>query len=106
MSAHTRTLLTVICEAALEKKLVADLEQLGAPGWTLSDVRGRGSHGLRRAAWDTEGNIRAEIICERELAERIAHHLQDRYYANYAMVCYLAEVEVLRPAKFAGKPAG
>jgi nitrogen regulatory protein PII len=42
--AHT-TLLTVICEAALEHKLVTDLEQLGAPGWTLSDVRGRGAAG-------------------------------------------------------------
>ncbi len=100
--AHT-TLLTVICEAALEKKLVADLEQLGAPGWTLSDARGRGSHGLRRAAWDTEGNIRAEILCERALAERIAGHLQARYYANFAMICYLAEVEVLRPEKFQAK---
>ena len=103
--AHT-TLLTVICEAALEHKLIADLEQLGAPGWTLSDVRGRGSHGLRRADWDTAGNIRAEILCARELAERIAHHLQERYYANFAMICYLAEVEVLRPEKFAAKSAG
>ena len=100
MPAHTRTLLTVICEAALEKKLLADLETLGAPGWTLSDARGRGSRGVRSAGWDTEGNIRLEVICARDLAERIAHHLLEHYYANYAMVCYLAEVEVLRPEKF------
>ena len=71
MSIHQRTLLTVICEAALEKKLVADLEQLGAPGWTISDARGRGNRGVRSAGWDTEGNIRLEIICNRELAERM-----------------------------------
>lgn len=100
MDAHTRTLLTVICEAALEKKLVGDLEQLGAPGWTISDARGRGGRGVRSAGWDTEGNIRLEIICARDLAERIAEHLQARYYANFAMVCYLAQVEVLRPEKF------
>lgn len=100
MNANTRTLLTVICEAALEKKLVADLEQLGAPGWTLSDARGRGSRGVRRADWSTEGNIRLEVVCNRELAERLAQHLQAQYYAHYAMICYLAEVEVLRPAKF------
>lgn len=100
MPAHTRTLLTVICEAALEKKLLADLERLGAPGWTLSDARGRGSRGVRSAGWDTEGNIRLEVICTREVAERIAQHLQDKYYANFAMVCYLAEVQVLRPEKF------
>ena len=100
MDAHIRTLLTVICEAALEKKLVADLEQLGAPGWTISDARGRGGRGVRSAGWDTDGNIRVEIICTRDIAERIAGHLQARYYANYAMVCYLAQVEVLRAEKF------
>lgn len=100
MDAHIRTLLTVICEAALEKKLVADLEQLGAPGWTISDARGRGGRGVRSAGWDTEGNIRVEIICTRDIAEGIAGHLQARYYANYAMVCYLAQVEVLRAEKF------
>jgi hypothetical protein len=100
MDAHIRTLLTVICEAALEKKLVVDLEQLGAPGWTISDARGRGGRGVRSAGWDTEGNIRLEIICTRDVAERIAGHLQARYYANYAMVCYLTQVEVLRAEKF------
>jgi hypothetical protein len=90
----------VICEAALEKKLLADLEQLGAPGWTISDARGRGARGVRSAGWDTEGNIRVEIICARDIAERLASHLQDRYYANFAMVCYLAQVEVLRAEKF------
>ena len=100
MPAHTRTLLTVICEAALEKKLAADLQELGAPGWTIADVRGSGHHGERRAGWDNEGNIRVEIICAGELAERIAGHLQQRYYDNYAMVCYLSPVQVLRPDRF------
>ena len=100
MNAHMRTLLTVICEAALEKKLVADLQVLGAPGWTISDARGRGGRGVRSAGWDTDGNIRLEIICTRDIAERIAAHLQARYYANFAMVCDLAQVEVLRPEKF------
>lgn len=100
MDAHIRTVLTVICEAALEKKLVVDLQQLGAPGWTISDARGRGGRGVRSAGWDTEGNIRVEIICTRDIADRIANHLQARYYANFAMVCYLSQVEVLRPEKF------
>jgi hypothetical protein len=55
---------------------------------------------VRSAGWDTEGNIRVEIICTRDLAERLATHLQEQYYANFAMVCYLAQVEVLRPEKF------
>lgn len=100
MSPNNRTLLTVICEAVLESKLVSDLQTLGAPGWTLSDARGRGSRGVRSAGWEAEGNIRVEIICTRDLAQRISEHLQTRYYDHYAMVCFLSEVEVLRPAKF------
>ncbi|WP_339843870.1 transcriptional regulator [uncultured Halopseudomonas sp.] len=100
MSMSTRTLLTLICEAALEPRLVKDLERLGAPGWTLSDARGSGTRGVRSAGWDNDGNIRLEVICGRERAEQIIQHLQERYYDNYAMICYLSDVEVLRPQKF------
>jgi len=100
MNHPTRTLLTLICEAALENRLVKDLEQLGAPGWTLSDARGSGSRGVRSAGWDNDGNIRVEVICNRELAERIAGHVQERYYDNFAMICWLSDVEVLRAGKF------
>lgn len=100
MQLPTRTLLTLICEAALEQRLIKDLEQLGAPGWTLSDARGTGSRGVRRAGWDNDGNIRLEIVCSRDKAEAIAHHVQQRYYHNFAMICYLSTVEVLRPEKF------
>lgn len=100
MNHPTRTLLTLICEAALENRLIKDLEHLGAPGWTLSDARGSGTRGVRSAGWDNDGNIRLEVICSNELAERIARHFQERYYDNYAMVCYLSQVEVLRAEKF------
>ncbi|UAW98383.1 transcriptional regulator [Halopseudomonas nanhaiensis] len=100
MSMPTRTLLTIICEAPLESRLLRDLEQHGAPGWTISDARGRGSRGVRSAGWDNDGNIRVEVICTHEIAEQIAHHVQEKYYANFAMVCFLSEVEVLRPQKF------
>ena len=100
MSMSTRTLLTLNCEAALEARVIKDLEKLGAPGWTLSDARGSGTRGKRSAGWDNDGNIRLEIICGRDRAEQIVNHLQARYYDNYAMICFLSEVEVLRPQKF------
>lgn len=69
-------------------------------GYTVSDARGRGSRGVRDAAWEEAANIRVEVICPRALAEDLLRHLQERYYANYAMVAFLAEIEVLRPEKF------
>ena len=46
-----RTLLTVITEAAVEEPLLRDLDKLGISGYTVTDARGRGSRGIRDAAW-------------------------------------------------------
>ncbi|MDP1651453.1 MAG: transcriptional regulator [Rhodocyclaceae bacterium] len=95
-----RTLLTVITEAAIEQPLLRDLDRLGVRGYTVSDARGRGSRGVRDAAWDEAANIRIEVICSRMLADSVLGHLQARYYADYAMVAFLQDVEILRPDKF------
>ncbi len=95
-----RTLLTVITEAVIEQSLLRDLERIGVRGYTVSDARGRGSRGVRDAAWEEAANIRIEVICPRGQAESVIGHLQTRYYADYAMVAYLQEIEILRPDKF------
>ncbi len=95
-----RSLLTVITEAALEEALLRDFDRLGVRGYTVSDVRGRGSRGVRDAAWNEAANIRIEVICPRSLAESLLQHLQAHYYANYAMITFLQEIDVLRPEKF------
>jgi hypothetical protein len=95
-----RTLLTVITEAAIEQPLLRDLERLGARGYTVSDARGRGSRGVRDAGWKEAANIRVEVICPRVQAEAMLTHLQTHYYANFAMVAFLQDIEILRPEKF------
>lgn len=100
LSTEKRTLLCVITEAVLEQTLLRDLDRLGVRGYTVSDARGRGSRGIRDAAWDEAANIRIEVICARALAESTLEHIQARYYANYAMVAFLQEVEIIRPQKF------
>lgn len=100
MVRHTRKLLTVITESALESHLIADVEKLGAHGYTITDARGKGGRGVRNASWDASGNIRMEIICDTKTADAIADHLRKRYYDNYAMILTMADVEVIRPEKF------
>ncbi|MHB0916166.1 MAG: DUF3240 family protein [Thiobacillus sp.] len=95
-----RTLLTIVTEAVVEQTLLRDLDRLGVRGYTVSDARGKGSRGVRDAAWEEAANVRVEVICERAQAEDVLRHLQARYYADYAMVAFLAEIEVLRPEKF------
>ncbi|MDP1735462.1 MAG: transcriptional regulator [Sulfuritalea sp.] len=100
MTIEKRLMLTIVTESVIENALLADLERLGVRGYTVTDARGRGSRGVRDANWDEAANIRIEIICARPLADAVLAHLQERYYANYAMVACVHEVEVLRPGKF------
>jgi hypothetical protein len=100
MHADARKLVTIVTEAALERRLVDDLKRLGAHGYTISDARGEGSRGVRNAGWEASSNIRIEVICDETTAEAIAGHLKAAYYANYAMILYLSDVGVLRPQKF------
>ena len=95
-----RTLLTVITKAVIEQSLLRDLEKQGVRAYTVSDARGRGSRGIRDAAWDEVANIRIEIICQRAQAELLLSHIQDQYYTDYAMVAFMVEIEILRGEKF------
>lgn len=95
-----RKLLTIITEAAIESRLLKDLERLGAHGYTVSDARGKGHRGVRDAGWEASANIRVEVVCESETATAIAAHLKESYYDNYAMITIVTDVQVLRPEKF------
>jgi nitrogen regulatory protein PII len=100
MQHYTRRMITIVTEAALERALVTELEALGVKGFTITDARGKGSRGTRQSDWVQEGNIRVEVICDPALADRIAGHVRDKFYANYAMILFLQDVSVLRSDKF------
>lgn len=100
MLTHARRLLVIICEAALEKSLIEDAQRLGAGGYTIADVRGSGRGGRREGAWEADRSIEMKVICEAEIAERLAEHVLASYGEHYAVTLYLADVSVLRPEKF------
>lgn len=100
MNGSTHKLLTIITESALEHVLLKDLERLGALGYTITDARGKGSRGMRDAAWGESSNIRIEVVCAAAVADAIAAHLQARYYDDYGMILFVGDVSVLRPEKF------
>ncbi len=100
MNTEKRTLLTVVTERVIETVLQDDFQRMGVPGYTITNARGYGHHGVREADWDEAANIRIEVVCARPQAERVLAYLQERYYADYAMVAWLYDVEVLRPERF------
>ncbi len=95
-----RKLVTIVTESVLEQEVCESLEDLGAVGYTVTNARGKGSRGVRDAGWSTSSNVRVEVVCSDDVAQRIAGHLQQKYYDNYAMIIFESDVRVLRPDKF------
>lgn len=101
MQPHGVKLVTVICEGALEPLIApALLLSLGAKGYSICEVRGRGNRGLQDARWSMSTNIRIEILCEPDTARRVIDALFDKYSANYGMLAWVVDVEVSRGFNF------
>jgi len=100
MDSHSRKLLVIIGEAALEKQLVADARRFGAHGYTISDVRGGGERGDREARWEADRSIEMKVICDPQVAEHLAEHVLASYAPNYALTLFTTDVGVFRPTKF------
>lgn len=100
MNLHPMTLLTVICEAILEDRVVEVLRDCGAHGHTAFDVRGSGHQGERSADLVESGNVQIEAIVRPAVAETALARLQAEFFQDYAMVAYASEVRVLRADKF------
>nr|WP_296750385.1 transcriptional regulator [Thioalkalivibrio sp.] len=94
MTSQPMTLLIIISETVLEDILIDEIMDLGAKGYTITDARGRGTHGTRAGRWTQGGNIRIEIVGNAALCERIVQRLQSAYEQDYGLLMYTAPVEL------------
>jgi hypothetical protein len=93
MEARKRKLLTVVCESMLEADLGKEVVALGAVGYTITDARGLGTHGMRSGSWAKEGNIRLEILCDEAVAVRLIEHLKRNYDRDYGLLIFSSDVD-------------
>jgi len=92
-------LITVVAEAVLAERLVADLKSLGAKGHTLTESRGEGSRHLR--AGERPGdNVKIESVVSEAVAEVVVAHIAREYFSNYAVIVYVTDVAVVRGDKY------
>jgi nitrogen regulatory protein P-II 2 len=92
-------LLTIIAEAILEPQLVQDVLRLGATGYSIGQVRGEGSRGVRASEWEGS-NVRLEVIVPEAAAEAILVHVAERYFEHYAVIVWTMNVDVVRGEKY------
>lgn len=94
MSAEQMLLLTILSESVLEDTLIDEIMSLGAKGYTITDARGRGTHGLRTGKWSAGGNIRIDIIGAPDLCDRIVTRLQAEYERDYGLLMFTCPVSL------------
>ena len=94
MPAQAQQLLTILSEAVLEDDLVEAITTLGAKGYTITEARGRGAHGLRSGKWSAGANIRIEVVGDADLCARIVERIQASYAHNYGLFMFTTPVEV------------
>ncbi|HMQ34008.1 MAG TPA: transcriptional regulator [Chloroflexaceae bacterium] len=92
-------LVTIIAERILEERLLRELLQLGARGYTVGEARGEGTRGIQAIDWEGQ-NVRIETLVGAEVAERILAHVAAHYFADYAVIVYTVDAEVLRSEKY------
>lgn len=94
MTTQPMTLLVIISEAVLEDTLIDEITELGAKGYTITEARGRGTHGTRAGRWTQGGNIRIEVVGNAQLCQRIVQRLQGAYEKDYGLLMYTAPIEL------------
>ncbi len=99
MNTHPLTLLTIVSEALLKERLIHELREAGAKGFTITEASGEGSR-QRRVSEILGENIKIEVIVKQEIADKILSVLQKHFFPRYAVIAYLSEVQVVREEKY------
>jgi hypothetical protein len=92
-------LVTIIAEALLQDRLLDDIKRLGARGYSVGDVSGEGSRGVRASDWEGR-NVRIESVVSAPVADAILEHLSARYFPSFAVIAWVADVDVARGDKY------
>ena len=89
----------MVCEAALESRLIKTCMTLGAKGYTITDAHGAGPRNQRNG--DLEGgNVKIEIIADEATVQKIVDKLELEYFPHYAVSCWVTDVSILREDRY------
>lgn len=93
--------LTIIAERVLRDDLLELLKRHGSTGWTLTAVEGEGSRGIRASEWEGR-SVQIDTLVAPTTADAIMEEIGHKYFADWSVIVYSAEVEVLRGDKYLG----
>ncbi|MGC1306568.1 MAG: hypothetical protein WA885_05010 [Phormidesmis sp.] len=105
--AKPATMVVIVTEKLLLKKIAQIIDKAGATGYTVVDAGGKGSRNVRSSGQpsvsDTNANVKIEVLTDsREMALKISDEVALKYFDDYSGIVYLCEAEVLSAHKFCG----
>jgi nitrogen regulatory protein PII len=93
----------IVTESIIKDKVLEHIVSMGAKGYTIDTVCGKGERGVRyddTLLGEYLRNIKIEVLTTEEIAEKIMLSVVERFLKNYAGIVYMHDVRVVRPEKF------
>ena len=100
MKLYPVKLLTITCEILAQKNIIEILNKHEITGYTTYEVDGNGARGIRGQGLKNEKNVKVEIILRDEKLQTVVEEISRTLFANFAIILYVSDVEVVRTEKF------
>jgi nitrogen regulatory protein P-II 2 len=91
--------ITIVAERVLHEQIVDLLKRHKVSGWTVQNVTGEGSRGLRASEWEGS-NVQVYTLVPQAVADAIMEEIAQHFFEHWSVVVYSQDVEVLRPGKY------
>ena len=97
MQLYPLKLVTVVGETVIMEDIAEEGVKLGATGYTITEVVGHGSRSARNVAATTgPRTMKVEFVVPADVAANILTHVSHQYFEHYAVIAWLADVQVVR----------
>ena len=107
MQLYPLKLVTVVGESVIMEDIADRGLELGATGYTMSEVVGHGSRSARNVS-STGGakTLKVEFVVPTEVATKILDDVSHEYFEHYAIIAWLSDVSVMRGEQYTRKSGG
>jgi nitrogen regulatory protein P-II 2 len=99
MPMQTLKLVTIIAEEILQERICKKILLLGATGYTCVKCEGDGARGVRDETVQGS-NVKIQVVCAAAVAEAIMTYVAEKFFENFAVICWQSEVSVIRGAHY------
>ena len=108
MQLYPLKLVTVVGESLIMEDIAERGIELGATGYTMSEVIGHGSRSARNVGSTAGGpkTLKVEFVVPTEVATKILEDVSHEYFEHYAIIAWLSDVSVMRGEQYTHKPGG